>query len=213
MTTILVVAKAPVPGRVKTRLAVDIGADAAARVAAAALLDTVRACTSALGRRRCRLALDGELADAVDATPIRRALDGWSVVPQGAGDLGERIAAAFGSLQGPVVQIGMDTPQVSTVLLREAAGRLDDHDAVLGDAEDGGWWLLGLRDPARAGALASVPMSTAHTGASTREALEASGLRVAGAPVLRDVDELSDLRAVAAAYPALLTSAEAAMLP
>ncbi|MDQ6524457.1 hypothetical protein RB608_12640 [Nocardioides sp. LHD-245] len=74
MTTILVVAKAPVPGRVKTRLAVDIGAHAAARVAAAALLDTMRACTGALGRGRCRLALDGELADAVDASRIRRAL-------------------------------------------------------------------------------------------------------------------------------------------
>ncbi|MCR1783969.1 DUF2064 domain-containing protein [Nocardioides carbamazepini] len=200
-------AKSPVPGRVKTRLAADIGAATAARVAAAALLDTIAACASAVGPGRCRLALDGELTDAVDGVRLRRALSGWSVVPQEAGSLGERIAAAFAVLRGPVVQVGMDTPQATPGLLVDAAALLDQHDGVLGPAEDGGWWLLGLREPCRAAAVATVPMSTEWTGAATRSALEDIGLTVADAPVLRDIDDLADLRAVAASHPGLLVAA------
>ncbi|GAA1520623.1 TIGR04282 family arsenosugar biosynthesis glycosyltransferase [Nocardioides humi] len=198
MTTVLVLAKAPVAGRVKTRLAADIGVAAAARVAAASLLDTLAVCTSAVGPGRCRLALEGDLAEAVAGLRLCRAVEGWSVVGQSGDGLGDRIAGAFAGLAGPVVQIGMDTPQLTSGLLLDAAARLDGYDAVLGPAEDGGWWLLGLRDPAAATAVAAVPMSTPRTGELTRRALEDAGLSVATAPVLRDVDDLSDLRAVAA---------------
>ncbi|MDQ6524003.1 TIGR04282 family arsenosugar biosynthesis glycosyltransferase [Nocardioides sp. LHD-245] len=213
MTTIVVIAKAPVPGRVKTRLAVDIGEHAAARIASVALLDTIDACASAVGPGRCRLAVAGDLEDAVDGLRIRRALAGWSVVPQVAGSLGGRIAAAFAALPGPVVQVGMDTPQVTSGLLLDAVARLERHDAVLGPAEDGGWWLLGLREPSHATAVAAVPMSTARTGVLTREALEAAGLSVADAPVLRDIDVLADLQAVTTTHPRLLTSAAGRALP
>ncbi|WP_141013775.1 TIGR04282 family arsenosugar biosynthesis glycosyltransferase [Nocardioides sambongensis] len=196
--TVLVVAKAPVPGRVKTRLAATVGDAAAARVAAASLLDTLDACTGAVGPDRCRLALAGDLDDAVEAAALRSALAGWSVAPQRGSGLGARIAAAFEESGAPTIQIGMDTPQVTPALLHQAAARLADHDAVLGAAEDGGWWLLGLTDPAAAAAVAGVPMSTEETGRLTHRALTEAGLQVGTAPVLRDIDEVADLAAVAA---------------
>jgi rSAM/selenodomain-associated transferase 1 len=208
--TVLVVAKAPAPGRVKTRLAADIGDDGAARVAAAALLDTLEACAAAVGPGRCRLAVAGDLESAVHADLLRSALAGWSVVPQTHGGLGERIAAACAATGTPVLQIGMDTPQVSADVLRSTADALADHDAVLGSAEDGGWWLLGLRDPADAAAIVSVPMSTPRTGELTRQALAGVGLDVADAPALRDIDDVTDLRAVAELAPYSRTATIAA---
>lgn len=207
--TVLVMAKAPEPGRVKTRLAATIGPEAAARVAAAALLDTLDACASAVDAARCRLAVEGDLAGAVEAAALRSALTGWTVVPQAGHGLGERIARACAATATPVVQIGMDTPQVTAALLRQSVDTLADRDAVLGPAEDGGWWLLGLRDPAGAAALSGVPMSTPMTGALTRQALAGVGLGVADAPSLRDIDELADLRAVAALAPHSRTAAVA----
>jgi len=213
--TLLVVAKAPVPGTVKTRLAADLvaastgdagrtadwAAQVAAEVAAAALLDTIQACTSAVGAVSCRLALAGELAGAVRAAELRAALVGWRMVPQCDGDLGRRLAHAHAGVAGPVLQIGMDTPQVTGALLRRAAAGLDDFDAVLGPATDGGWWTLGLREGRHAAVLEGVEMSTPHTGHDTRRALEAAGLSVGLAEPITDIDRLADLAAVAAAVP------------
>lgn len=199
--TLLVVAKAPVFGRVKTRLAADVGDAAATAVAAAALLDTVEACTLAVGPDRCRLALSGDLAEGVRTDEIRAALAGWTIVPQHGDGLGERLANAHADVAGPVVQIGMDTPQVTPARLLTVAGGLDTADAVLAPAEDGGWWALALRDPAAATALRDVPMSTPQTYAATRTALEGLGLRVAAGERLRDVDHLADVAPVAAAAP------------
>jgi glycosyltransferase A (GT-A) superfamily protein (DUF2064 family) len=91
----------------------------------------------------------------------------------------------------------MDTPQLAAEHLHEAAAALDEADALLGPAEDGGWWLLGLRDPAAAAALRQVPMSTATTYDDTRRALEDGGLEVATGTVLRDVDTVADAEQVA----------------
>ena len=110
--TLVVLAKAPVPGRVKTRLAQGLGGNwqAAAELAAAALLDTVAACTAAVGPNRCHLVLDGCLDEAVEATALAQALAGWSIRPQVGGGLDERIARAHEDVEGRVLQIGMDTP-------------------------------------------------------------------------------------------------------
>lgn len=198
----LVVAKAPVPGRCKTRLGVSVGYDVAAEVAAASLLDTLAACSEAFSPERCVLALDGELAPAVAGAELGSATAGWTVVPQRGSGLGERLAHAHaGTAPGPVVQVGMDTPQLTPALLTALVDGLDRHEAVLGPALDGGWWALALRDGRAAAPLAGVPMSTAHTGAATKAALEASGLRVGlGAP-LRDVDTASDADEVALDCP------------
>lgn len=199
---ILVVAKAPVPGVVKTRLAASIGEIPGARIAAAALLDTLAAARAAVGSRACWLALSGELAHAERGNDLARALAGWTIIPQRGVGLAERLIAAHddaAALPGPVVQIGMDTPQASPGLLRTVIERLAHHDAALGLAEDGGWWVLGLREPAAAKAIREVPMSTPHTGEATLSALRRAGLDVALVPVLRDLDTRADLDAILAA--------------
>jgi rSAM/selenodomain-associated transferase 1 len=191
---LLVIAKAPEPGRVKTRLCPPCTPGQAARLAAASLADTLAAVRATPARRRV-LVVAGTLA----AVPA-----GLDLLPQRGDGLAERLAAAFldTALAGePSFLIGMDTPQVTAGGLAVALRRLRDADAVLGLAEDGGWWGLGLRDPRHADALRGVPMSTAETGARTFAALAARGLRIAALPVLRDVDTFADARAVAALAP------------
>lgn len=200
---VLVVAKAPVAGLVKTRLGATVGMNLAAEVAAAALLDTLAAARAAVGPGRCHLALAGDLTDAEAGEPIAQALAGWRVRPQGTGDLAARLARAHADLAGggPVVQVGSDTPQVTPASLAEVAAGLRADDAVLAPAADGGWWALGLRDPAEGAALVGVPMSTPQTYAATRAALLARGLSVATGRTLRDVDDEADAQVVAASAP------------
>lgn len=200
----LVMAKAPVPGQVKTRLGRDVGMEAAAKLAAAALADTLDACAIAFGTRHCHLALAGDLDDAVGSDGIRARLAGWTVHRQYGDGLAERLAHAHQDAAADgevVVQIGMDTPQVTPRQLRVVAARADAGHAVLGPASDGGWWALALAAPEAAHALAGVPMSTPRTGSETRAALERGGLRVRSTYLLRDVDTAADAEAVAAAMP------------
>jgi len=205
---ILVVAKAPVPGQAKTRLAPAVGAEAAADLAAAALLDTLDAAIEAaqrIGREPAVVALTGDLADAARSLAIRAALRYCRVIGQRGASFDARLAAAHvaaaGSDGGPVLQIGMDTPQVDAGLLQRCAAQLSTADAVLGPAEDGGWWLLAVRRAAMAEALRGVVMSSPRTGALSRSALQARGCTVIGAPRLRDVDTIADAQAVAALAP------------
>lgn len=203
---VLVMAKAPVTGRVKTRLGADVGHAAAAEIAAAALLDTLAAATAAAGAHGCHLALDGDLDQAVGASGLRAALAGWTVTTQRGDGFAERLVAAHADAgPGVVVQIGMDTPHATPDLLAAAAAPLlgDEpaYDAVLGPADDGGWWVLARRDPSVAAVLAGIEMSTARTGADTRDALVGAGWRVGTTVVLRDVDEVADADAVAALAP------------
>lgn len=198
---ILVVAKAPVAGLAKTRLGERIGMSAAADVAAAALLDTLAQCEAVSPDSR-HVAMTGDLSQAARGTEIEAALQGWEVHEQRGEDFAERLVHAHVDIgPGPVVQIGMDTPQLTAELLLEAAAGLRAYDAVLGPAEDGGWWLLALRDPADAVVLRDVPPSTPDTGTLTLAALRARGLDVGTAPTLRDVDEVSDAAVVAALAP------------
>jgi rSAM/selenodomain-associated transferase 1 len=193
----LVVAKAPVPGRVKTRLGARVGMDAAAGLAAAALLDTLAACRTAF--TECHLALDGDLEDAVRSDALRRILAGWTVHPQRGNGLGERLAHAHADAAGtgPTVQVGMDTPQVTTTDLRAVAHAAAAGDAVLGPATDGGWWVLALSDASAAAVLADVPMSRADTFEATRSALAAAGQTVLVGPELTDVDTVDEAAQVA----------------
>ncbi|MFF2213871.1 TIGR04282 family arsenosugar biosynthesis glycosyltransferase [Streptomyces antibioticus] len=188
MTTLLVIAKEPVPGRVKTRLTPPFTPDEAASLAAAALADTLRAVAAAPAARRV-LVLDG--------APGPWLPPGFDVVPQCAGGLDERLADAFGRCAGPALLIGMDTPQVTPELL---GVDFTGCDAYFGPAEDGGFWALGLAEP-DPDLLRGVPMSTPVTGAVQRERLAAAGLRVRELPRLRDVDTAADAHAVAALAP------------
>jgi uncharacterized protein len=201
--TLLIMAKAPVPGQVKTRLAPAFGSDGSVRMAVAALLDTLDAVRSSDVAARI-VALSGDLVVATGGDEIARSLDGFEVIPQRGGTFADRLvhAHADAARSGlPVLQIGMDTPQVDGDLLTTAAGMLlaEEVDAVLGPATDGGWWALGVSDPATASALARVPMSRADTGALTRAAIEDRGCSITELPMLTDVDTPADARTVGAA--------------
>lgn len=188
--TVLVLAKAPAAGRVKTRLSPPCTPQQAADIAAAALADTIDV---AVRTDAVVLAVDG-------AMPCPA---GVVMIPQRGVGLGARIAAAFADAGvGPVLLIGMDTPQVTPALLGSCLSALDGSvDAVLGPAKDGGWWTLGLHDPRHAQLLQDVPMSTPRTGQYTLTALERAGLRVGRLPTLRDVDRWTDAVAVAGLAP------------
>lgn len=189
---LIVMAKEPVPGRVKTRLCPPCTPAQAAALAEAALADTLDAALAS-GARRVVLALDGR--------PGPWCPHGVEVVGQGAGPLDRRLTAAWAAAtSGPAVLVGMDTPQVTAADLDAALRALADHDAVLGPAVDGGWWALGLRR-LHTRAFVGVPMSRADTGARQRQRLMALGLRPAPLPVRTDVDTWDDAVAVAGAAP------------
>ena len=197
------VAKAPVPGEAKTRLAAHVGAATAAELAAAGLLDTLEVMLATFPV--VHVALAGEVSRGVRTAEIESALQRCRVFPQRGAGFGARLAAAHADAAGGhlVVQVGTDTPQLSSGLLTEVvevAGR-GRRTAVLGDALDGGWWVLALRDPALARALASVPMSRGDTGELTRRALVDGGAQVRSCTPLRDVDEPEDAEAAALAAP------------
>ncbi|MDJ0466945.1 DUF2064 domain-containing protein [Streptomyces sp. H27-C3] len=193
MTTLLVIAKEPVPGRVKTRLSPPYSPVEAARLAAASLADTLSAVLAAPVRRRV-LVLDG-----VPGAWVPRGIE---VVAQCAGGLDERLAAAFGLCTGPALLVGMDTPQLSPALLAPALApdAWDGCDAWFGPAVDGGFWALGLAAPDPA-LLRGVPMSVPETGEVQRARLTCAGLAVRDLPLLRDVDTAYDAEVVAAEAP------------
>jgi glycosyltransferase A (GT-A) superfamily protein (DUF2064 family) len=154
------------------------------------------------------VAMTGDLSAATGGTELRRALAAVRVVPQRGADFADRLAAAHADAAAlhpglPVVQIGMDTPQLRPDLLADAGERLlgDPVDAVLGPAADGGWWTLGLRDPRGAEALRGVAMSRPDTGERTEAALRAAGLRVGALRELSDVDTMADALLVAGQTP------------
>jgi uncharacterized protein len=203
---LLVVAKAPVAGRVKTRLGRVVGMGRAAELAAAALLDTITVCASAYGVGRCHLALHGVLADSVRADDLLEATEEWVVHPQRGDDFAARLVNAHHDASAasgaPVVQVGMDTPHLDAATLTAAGSRLlHRDDAVLGPAADGGWWLLGVGGPHLIDGLGDVPMSTGRTGDLTRASLLRAGARVSDVETLRDVDEVGDADSVASAAP------------
>jgi uncharacterized protein len=206
-TAVLVVAKAPVPGLAKTRLCPPATPEQAAEIAAASLLDTLDAVHRTPGAEPV-VAMTGDLDQAVRADELRSTLADWTVLAQRGQSFADRLAAAHADTAAahpglPVVQIGMDTPQVTPDLLAEAGDRLTGAttDAVLGPAEDGGWWVVGFRDARFAELLREVPMSSVDTGERTLAALRSADLSVTLLPCLSDVDTMADAVRVAGGLP------------
>jgi uncharacterized protein len=191
---LVVIAKSPTPGRVKTRLSPPCTPTEAAAIAEAALADTLRAVAATRGIATRVIALEGG--------PGSWLADGFEVIPQRGGGLDERLASALHDTGGPALLIGMDTPQLKPPLLRLAVDRLraPGVDGVLGLAHDGGWWGIGLREPDDRVFL-GVPMSTDRTGPAQRERMRRLGLSVEELPPLRDVDSFEDALAVSPAVP------------
>jgi glycosyltransferase A (GT-A) superfamily protein (DUF2064 family) len=202
---LLLIAKAPVPGRVKTRLCPPCTPEQAARVAAAALADTIAVLTATPAGRRT-IVLSGRY----------RRPPGWHLVLQEGDGLAHRLSNAFvdTALPGTAsVLVGMDTPQLTPARLDALTNGLQESGAVLGPAEDGGWWGLALRDPSHATALRDVPMSTPDTAQWTVKALRERGVRIGYGPVLRDVDTAADAWTVSAGCAGTFPAAVAENVP
>ncbi|HUC04769.1 MAG TPA: DUF2064 domain-containing protein [Acidimicrobiales bacterium] len=194
---VLVMAKAPQPGRVKTRLCPPLSHVSAAAVARAALMDTLDSVLGA-GPSRVTVVLDGRAGSWLPA--------GVHVIPQRSGPFADRLEGAFedasAALPAPILLVGMDTPQMTPGHVTRAAEALlgRDTDAVLGRADDGGFWIIGTRD-AVGGLCQGVPMSTATAGERQLARLRSLGLRCREVDRLRDVDRMEDALAVAALAP------------
>lgn len=191
LESIVVIAKTPLPGRVKTRLMPDFTAHEAAELATAAIEDTLDVASSVPSRHRVLL-LDGE-----EAGLLR---DGWTLIPQEGGTLDNRIAAGFDKLpHGPAVLVGMDTPHV---VIDQLAFDHERFDACLGLARDGGFWAIGFRDPRRASqTIRGVQMSTDVTGRDQLRRLRQAGMAVQMLQELTDIDTAREAAEVAGEYP------------
>ncbi|MBV7408277.1 TIGR04282 family arsenosugar biosynthesis glycosyltransferase [Maritimibacter sp. DP1N21-5] len=184
---LVVMTKEPRPGRVKTRLAADIGALPAAYWTRQRLHDISRNLTSAHWTMMLAVAPDSAVA-----APL---LPGLPRLPQGPGDLGDRMARVFRRLpRGPVLIIGTDIPGITRPILSDAFRALARHRAVIGPASDGGFWAIGLDTRRRipANLFAKVRWSTEHALADTLVTLPSATFL----PTLDDVDTVADLATI-----------------
>ena len=195
--TVLVVAKAPVPGLAKTRLAAAVGARLAAEIAAAALLGTLDAVVATPVAARVG-ALTGELDAAANADDIAERLESFTVITQRGNDFADRLANAHADAAdgSPVSQIGMDTPQVTADSSPGAGSGSVLPRPSWGPPAMAAGGPLGLRTPAAAGCLRTVAMSQPDTGTLTLAALRRQGLYVRIFDELADVDVVEDIPAV-----------------
>ncbi len=192
---LLVFAKEPAPGAVKTRLVPPLSAQAAADLAAACVADTLRAAAAVDG-------IDVWLAVTPAGAAPAFAPHGVPCVAQADGDLGRRMCAALaGALAdgAPAAAVlGSDSPDLPPSVLAAAFAALQEHDAVVGGCPDGGFYLLGVRRPPALDLLAGIAWSSGGEGAATRERLRAVGSGIAELPVWPDLDTPADLYALAA---------------
>jgi glycosyltransferase A (GT-A) superfamily protein (DUF2064 family) len=194
-THVLVMAKAPVPGQVKTRLCPPLSYAQAGAIAEAALADTLDA-VARCGADRKVVALEGR--------PGPWLPPGFEVIRQRPGGLDRRLAGAWADVGGPGLQIGMDTPQVTAALLDSCLEKTFSPEATasLGLAGDGGWWAIGLSALWGVDVFTGVPMSTPATGRAQLDRLTETGHVVARLPELDDVDRFDDAGRVARMAPA-----------
>jgi rSAM/selenodomain-associated transferase 1 len=204
---LVVMAKAPVAGLAKTRLAPALGAEGAARLAQRFVQATLSAALEAGGE-------PGIGPPTLSCAPTARhpAFAPWAndrritLEDQAGGDLGQRMAAAFDRAferAEAALLFGTDAPALDAAQLRRAAAALHRHDAVFVPTLDGGYVLVGLRRaprPAWVALFDDMPWSTPQVMARTRERLARLGLRAAELPPLADIDGPADLAHVPAAW-------------
>ena len=181
----IIFVKAPRAGFVKTRLAAAIGNEAACN-AYRQLAETVLAKLAPLPHAELRFTPNDAENEITPWLSV-----GWTARPQGEGDLGERMHRAFTEANGPAIIIGSDCPQVELSDFQTAAKALQTHDAVIGPATDGGYWLIGLNAPCPA-LFKNIKWSTSDVLPKTLEKASAAGLSVQLLRELADVDTGED---------------------
>lgn len=192
MTTLVLIAKEPIPGRVKTRLHPPLTLEQAAELAAASIADTIHAVRGMDIERRILL---------YEGIVPPQGSEQYVVTPQTTGTLDQRLGAIFDQTAGPTVLIGMDTPQLKASDLAAAIAPWPSGiDAWFGPSTDGGFWALGLNAPS-GDLIRGVPMSRDDTGAIQLQRLEDAGLTVGMLPTLTDVDTFQNALDVAAMNP------------
>lgn len=199
MTTLIVFAKAPEAGLVKTRLITALGPAGAARLADRLLRHAVQQALAA-GLGTVDLCVSPDAGHPVFAELAASAT--LQVSLQGEGDLGQRMSGAFCRVLAhdrAALLIGTDAPAVDAACLRRAAAALHSHDAVFVPAADGGYALVGLKRPAPA-LFDGMQWSHAQVMADTRAQLAASGLRHLELPTVHDIDRPADLTHLPAAW-------------
>jgi len=191
---LIVLAKEPRPGLVKTRLAKGLGDLVAARLFEAFLLDTLEVCRAACRASGASLCVSYSPASAADY--FQELAPDALLMPQPDGDLGARLAAAVEFVwdrgADGAVLVGSDLPHLEQADLQLALDALASAGAVLGPSCDGGYWLLGLSRPAP-GVFEAIDWSTARVLEQTRERLEREGFEVVELPTLFDIDDAADL--------------------
>ena len=197
----VIFAKAPVPGQVKTRLSPALTADEAATLHGSFVLDTLERTKAAVGK--FKLPIDRFLACAPSSSHvffrIMEARHGVTLLDQQGDDLGARMHHTFDSLfaQGyqRVCLVGTDVPSLPLTHYRDAVESLARHDLVIGPAKDGGYYLIGLTRPCP-DLFTDIPWSTDRVRAITQQKAAATGLKTALLPAWSDVDTLDDLQAL-----------------
>lgn len=199
MLRIVVFLKSPIPGQVKTRMAVDLDPEAAAAIYRVLLEHTLKVVAEAseVAERAVEVELRVSPDTAVEELgwAVR---PGWRMVGQGEGDLGERMqramADAFAQGARQCVVVGSDCPGLEADDFAAAARGLAEHAVVVGPAEDGGYWLIGLRAP-QPHLFENISWSTDRVLSMTRERVQAAGLSWLELRTRRDIDTLEDWRA------------------
>lgn len=198
---LVIFAKAPVPGQVKTRLSPALTEDEAATLHGSFVLDTLERTKAAVGK--FKLPIDRFLACAPSSSHvffrIMEARHGVTLLDQQGDDLGARMHHTFDSLfsQGyqRVCLVGTDVPSLPLTHYRDAVEALTRHDLVIGPARDGGYYLIGLTQP-RPELFTNIPWSTDRVMALTQQKAVAAGLKTALLPPWSDVDTIDNLHAL-----------------
>jgi rSAM/selenodomain-associated transferase 1 len=200
-SALIIFAKAPVPGQVKTRLCPPLTPDEAATLHGSFVLDTLERTKAAIAKER--QSIDRYIACSPSASlaffKILEERHGVRLLDQAGDDLGQRMHRAFADLFGrgyrKVFIVGTDVPTLPLSVYQQAVSLIEAHDLVLGPATDGGYYLIGLKRPVPE-LFADVPWSTANVLAATRRNASAVGLTVGLVKEWRDIDAPEDLRAL-----------------
>lgn len=217
--TLCLFARLPQPGQVKSRLAADLGLDAAAEFYQCCLHDVIDVARTVEGRRL--LAYTPPTADAAKYFRSLAGMD-FTLWPQPSGDLGDRLCAcfeqAFAAGADRVIVIGTDAPSLPVQFLHEAHQQLREHDVVLGPALDGGYVLIGLQRPPAGGnawreLFAGISWSGPSVLAQTMARAAAAGLSPGLLPPWYDVDTRADLRLLRAHVQAMEQTGAACICP